>query len=479
MRIGARIAGIAVGLLTCTSLTMQAQTFEWMLPYEQITPNVVGQKVQVTSGGAVFSQFHYWDIPPFYESGQVLEKYDPHGNRNWRLVWGGQGNYVDIRFTCGDDENFYLMHPYRKVAGEYADIKKMDQHGGLVWDTTLAGTYDNMEVTRDRIYLIGFPEDPADSYVAIGFTITQFDTLRQLMWKRDSVFTSGCVIRRAFTYADKEGNIFIVGIAESNERDIFYVKYDIDGNLVCHDWVHGPVGRTEEGFGITADDAGNFYLLSKVDGTDNINAAWITKYDPTGQEIWSKAFASEKNLGLQSIHTTSDGEIVVAGGYESQAQLVFRVDSSGTMQWRMPVDSVFKFISMAVGPDNALYFSNLNPGWKSYSGVRYLAKYSFHPVSVETLPDKEGLPTTCLLAQNYPNPFNPSTTIEFSIPSRGDVRLAVFDHLGREIAVLADGEYQAGTHSCQFPGAEHPSGVYMYHLNWNGNTVARRMALLR
>ncbi|MBE0645432.1 MAG: T9SS type A sorting domain-containing protein [Bacteroidetes bacterium] len=89
------------------------------------------------------------------------------------------------------------------------------------------------------------------------------------------------------------------------------------------------------------------------------------------------------------------------------------------------------------------------------------------------------MPTTCLLAQNYPNPFNPSTTIEFSIPSRGDVRLIVVDHLGREIAVLADGEYQAGPHSCQFSGAEHPSGVYMYRLSWDGNTVARRMVLLR
>lgn len=83
------------------------------------------------------------------------------------------------------------------------------------------------------------------------------------------------------------------------------------------------------------------------------------------------------------------------------------------------------------------------------------------------------------LQQNYPNPFNPSTTIEFSIPRHGNVRLAVFDHLGREVAVLAEGEYQAGTHSCQFSGSELQSGVYMYRLNWNGNTVARRMVLLK
>jgi len=83
------------------------------------------------------------------------------------------------------------------------------------------------------------------------------------------------------------------------------------------------------------------------------------------------------------------------------------------------------------------------------------------------------------LRQNYPNPFNPSTTIEFSIPRSGAVRLTVSDFLGREVAVLADGEYQAGTHSCRFTGAQHPSGMYMYRLGWDGGTVTRKMVLLR
>jgi hypothetical protein len=88
-------------------------------------------------------------------------------------------------------------------------------------------------------------------------------------------------------------------------------------------------------------------------------------------------------------------------------------------------------------------------------------------------------PDAFTLFQNYPNPFNPSTSIEFSISDQGEVRLSVFDHLGREIAVLANGEYQAGSHTCRFNAAEHVSGLYLYRLSWNGNTVARTMVLLR
>lgn len=413
----------------------------------------------------------------------MLEKYDPSGNRSWRLAWDGQGSSVTIRITCGNDGSLSVLRPYRKVTGgilnDYADLSRYEHSGQRIWDTTLAGIFDNIEAARDRIYVIGFPEHPSDMFVATGYTIVQLDTNSHVQWRRDSVFAAGLVIRRAFTYADQNANIYIVGIAESSERDLFYVKYDVDGNLVCSAWVRGPAGRTEEGAGVTADDAGNFYLLSKVDGSDNVNAAWITKFDSAGREIWSKAFANEKNLGLQSIHTTSSGDLFVAGGYESRAQLVFRVDTSGGMQWKMPVDSMFSFQSMSVGPGNALYFSNLNPGWKSSSQVRYLAKYTFHPVSVETPQDRMGVLTTCELAQNYPNPFNPSTTIEFRLPSRGEVRLAVYDPLGREVAVLAEGTYEAGAHAFPFNGTEHPSAFYLYRLSWNGRSVVRRMVLLR
>jgi hypothetical protein len=44
----------------------------------------------------------------------------------------------------------------------------------------------------------------------------------------------------------------------------------------------------------------------------------------------------------------------------------------------------------------------------------------------------------------YPNPFNPTTQIEFDTPRPGNVRLAIFDLLGREVALLLDQEMTAG-----------------------------------
>ncbi|MBE0644792.1 MAG: T9SS type A sorting domain-containing protein [Bacteroidetes bacterium] len=90
------------------------------------------------------------------------------------------------------------------------------------------------------------------------------------------------------------------------------------------------------------------------------------------------------------------------------------------------------------------------------------------------------IPASPELYQNYPNPFNPLTTIRFTLPRMLRTRLIVTDLLGREIAVLADGELLgAGQHQRTWNAARFPSGVYLYRLETNGHTVVRRMLVLK
>jgi hypothetical protein len=73
------------------------------------------------------------------------------------------------------------------------------------------------------------------------------------------------------------------------------------------------------------------------------------------------------------------------------------------------------------------------------------------------------------LYPNYPNPFNPSTTIRFELPKAGRVRLAIYNLMGQEIAVLVDDKRQEGMHEVRWNGldARHlpvPTGLYLYRL---------------
>ena len=62
------------------------------------------------------------------------------------------------------------------------------------------------------------------------------------------------------------------------------------------------------------------------------------------------------------------------------------------------------------------------------------------------------VPDAFALHQNYPNPFNPSTTIRFDLPKAADVRIAVYDLLGREVVRLVDKQMEAGYHRIMWDG---------------------------
>jgi hypothetical protein len=68
------------------------------------------------------------------------------------------------------------------------------------------------------------------------------------------------------------------------------------------------------------------------------------------------------------------------------------------------------------------------------------------------------------LGNNYPNPFNLSTEIRFELPVAANIRLSVFNLMGEEVKVLAEGNWEAGNHSAIVQGEELAPGTYLYRL---------------
>ena len=89
------------------------------------------------------------------------------------------------------------------------------------------------------------------------------------------------------------------------------------------------------------------------------------------------------------------------------------------------------------------------------------------------------VPAEFTLEQNYPNPFNPSTTILYTLPSRGRVVLQVFDVLGRVVRTLVDGEEAAGRYGAEFDGSRLPSGVYLVRAQFAAGAKTRKIVLMK
>jgi hypothetical protein len=132
------------------------------------------------------------------------------------------------------------------------------------------------------------------------------------------------------------------------------------------------------------------------------------------------------------------------------------------------------------GPMTEWRYSDPPPPWPEWGkelvgciidGVRYGRTLD---VSLPPL-----LPESFQLFQNYPNPFNPTTTITYDLPKRSEVRLAVYDMLGREVEVLARSNQEAGRHQHAFDGSNLASGVYFVRLKVPGVFRTNRMILLK
>ncbi len=94
------------------------------------------------------------------------------------------------------------------------------------------------------------------------------------------------------------------------------------------------------------------------------------------------------------------------------------------------------------------------------------------------------IPISFALEQNFPNPFNPSTTIEYSLPVSGQVRLEVFNLLGQHVCTLVDRFEEAGLHSATWDsqdasGSRVSSGVYLYRITAGSYTETRKMMMLK
>jgi len=161
-------------------------------------------------------------------------------------------------------------------------------------------------------------------------------------------------------------------------------------------------------------------------------------------------------------------------GYESNDGIRFAFNDPGNA----PTEVTFTL--QAVIPDDhdggetftASYFAQAKNGCGSVIDVDPIHTLSTDPVEALTLHG------------NYPNPFVGSTTIEFDLPEATDVRLEVFDLMGRTVTTLVDGLMDAGNHRTTWDGTLSTgqgaaSGVYILRLKAGDQQLTRRITRIR
>ncbi|MBN1398443.1 MAG: T9SS type A sorting domain-containing protein [Bacteroidetes bacterium] len=141
-------------------------------------------------------------------------------------------------------------------------------------------------------------------------------------------------------------------------------------------------------------------------------------------------------------------------------------------------------------PIRGTLYRSVDDGIGGYKWEAYYTPLGYpHPLrtSNPTSVKKQSVenPSNYKLHQNYPNPFNPNTVISYLLKVRSEVKLVIYDILGREVITLVNGQKPAGTYTVQWDGTNSAgqqvvSGIYFYRLKTGGGFVsANKMLMLK
>jgi len=220
------------------------------------------------------------------------------------------------------------------------------------------------------------------------------------------------------------------------------------------------------------------YRVNQVTGTATLIKSYSGKYfsglavRPGTNELW--VTLKPLNAYADTLYTIDLGTLTMSAvgalGIKPVRDIIF--DAAGTLYGVVGADTTISTlvrINTSTGAATTI-------GEMGVKGVLALAGTD---VFVSAGHEPAIVPAAFALEQNYPNPFNPKTVVRYQLPEVSDVKLIVYDLLGRAVAVLVNERKPAGRHSATFDASGLTSGVYFYRLETGGHTATRKLVVLK
>ncbi|MBI5476817.1 MAG: T9SS type A sorting domain-containing protein [Ignavibacteriales bacterium] len=252
-------------------------------------------------------------------------------------------------------------------------------------------------------------------------------------------------------------------------KPIYSIKFrDYLNGIAVGAW--GTILKTiNGGLDWTPCESGTSVALLSIDNFENNwiivgNNGTILKSTDDGNSWNPKQIATKTPLNSVAMESNQKALIVGNDGiifYSTNCGESWRKELSGTAFNLYSISMVDSNVGTIVG-DYGTILKTTNGGYMSNKNI-----------IVQQYPEKFALD------QNFPNPFNPETEIKFMIADESNVKLQVFDLMGREIETLVDEKLNPGGYHVKWNASKYASGVYFYRL-WAGKFIdVKKMVLLR
>lgn len=382
-------------------------------------------------------------------------------------------------------------------------LLKYDEAGVLVWSRIADGTSSLSSSgqaiavnSNGEIYIAGFLYVQGQNTNIIA---QKYDSEGNLLWTRD-INGGGNYEDKAWgIVVDDEGDAYITGFVYEavGNRDCYTAKLSSqDGATIWSKTYNGGGNSSDKAWGIVVDTDGSVFIAGEArDEYWNLNYVTI-KYDPNGNEVWVRTYNGTGDYNDMAtaigivISPNNEKCVVVTGkswgtNYNYDYATVRYLESTGyqLLVNRYSMNGISNDVAkdIAVTVDNVVLITGYSQLiMEAMNEESYISTMAMGwGESSELASTQNSNPNKFILHQNYPNPFNPSTNIKFEISASSDVKLVIYDMVGKVAAVLVNQHLEAGVHSITFTNLNLSSGVYIYELRAGNFRDVKKMSLIK
>lgn len=426
-----------------------------------------------------------------------VQKIDSNGNKLWgeegiRIKADTTSGAVSIDFCYDGDGGafaFWMFAQETNYYPYYVDslfIQHISKEGERLWGENGIFIDDSIE---SALNLWVIEDDSGGIYVQyrkkdIEYYIKKFDPFGNLNW------TSSTSINYPIVIKDEQSGIIVSGRRSTSPRPLVINRITFEGEKL---WGED---------GIVIDDSvdNSPVALLFLNSNYTVSVFWDTgwwpnddlflqRYTLNGEQVWEEhlkvidIISAKGRAGI--VESENNSNIVIWGDSRNSGGLYAqRINGFGEKVWA-DSDRVLTYYTIwhdaiiTDGNNGLIVVLAKDSPWGGLFAQQISKNGNLGEVITAVKEDEDIKPGNFYLAQNYPNPFNPSTTIRFSLPESGDIKLEVFNLLGEKVKTLVNEFYNAGNYEIEFDAENLPSGVYFYTIAAGNFRQTRKMLLLR
>jgi glycosidase len=416
-------------------------------------------------GSSGFSYYYNWtDLPNMNVNNPELEEYLYNVAAYWIREFDVDGYRCDVAWGIDARNHTFWQEMRRRIKLLKPEAFLLAESPA---DNNLGGYVTGLDIYNHKF-------DAAYDWELRGFGV---GALNDLFTKVSAnVSTLSNVITKSYPIND-----YPMRFVENHDFLRASVEFGVNQSKLAHTLVF-TVGGIPLVYG--GGEVGELTQLNPITWTDpNKFKPYFTKLINIRKKFIRNnslvnILSNSAPLLVESYLTKSDTNKILTVANFNNAPATFTINFTGSIN-----DSALYVYDLFA--DTSLHVSAFQINSVTFKLSGYEARvYSLQKYITTSVTGNENTVYQYQLEQNYPNPFNPSTIITYSLRQTGNVKVTVFDLLGREVAILVNQTQNSGIYKVTWDGKNSSgesasSGIYFYSINSGSFVSTKKMILLK